>query len=59
MAKFLVRSRETRVYEWEVEADNKEEAISIVEEYAGDTSKAKDGDQFDSTEVLDAEEVKD
>lgn len=57
MPRYLVRSRETRVFEWEVKADDAKEAKQIVENYSGDTEKAKDGDQFDSTEIMDAEEI--
>lgn len=58
MPRYLVRSRETRVFEWEVEASDEEEAKQIVEDYSGDTEHAKDGDQFDSTEIMDCEEIK-
>ena len=57
MPRYLVRSRETRVFEWEVEADSPEEASEIVEDYSGDTEKAKDGDQFEITEIIDVEEI--
>lgn len=57
MPRYLVRSRETRVYEWEIEANNAEKAAQIVEDYLGDTEKAKNGDQFDSAEIMDVEEI--
>ncbi len=52
MPRYLVRSRETRVYDWEVDADSEEEAKEWVEEQNGNTEYAK-SDQYDSTEIID------
>lgn len=52
MPKFIVRSRETRVHEWEVEAEDAEAAGEWVFEQGGDTEHSR-SDQFDSTEILD------
>lgn len=52
MPKFVVRSRETRVHEWLVEAADAEEAEQWVVDQGGDTEHSR-SDQFDSTEILD------
>lgn len=59
MPKYRVRSIESRVYTWEVEADDAQEAEDIVTNtYAGDTSEANSGDEYHSTEIMDVEEIK-